>query len=101
MLGLLRPRDVRLFLLGQTLSLFGDTVLYLALGIWVKSLTGSNRGWIIASWSGSWLPLPWPAPIIFSRGLLDRRWKWTRAPPPNYRDPRLAPVAPPTDQTSS
>ncbi len=42
MLGLLRLRDIRLFLLGQTFSLFGNTALYLALGIWVKSLTGSN-----------------------------------------------------------
>jgi MFS family permease len=42
MLGLLRLPNIRLFLLGQTLSLFGDTALYLALGIWVKSLTGSN-----------------------------------------------------------
>jgi len=42
MLRLLAIRDARLFLAGQTLSLFGDTALYLALGIWVKSLTGSN-----------------------------------------------------------
>ena len=42
MLRLLALRDARLYLLGQTLSLFGDTALYLALGIWVKSLTGSN-----------------------------------------------------------
>jgi len=42
MLRLLAIRDARLFLVGQTLSLFGDTALYLALGIWVKSLTGSN-----------------------------------------------------------
>jgi len=42
MLRLLAIRDARLFLVGQTLSLFGNTALYLALGIWVKSLTGSN-----------------------------------------------------------
>jgi len=36
---LLSIRDARLFLAGQTLSLFGDSALYLALGIWVKSLT--------------------------------------------------------------
>jgi MFS family permease len=35
-------RNARLYLIGQTLSLFGDTALYLALGIWVKTLTGSN-----------------------------------------------------------
>src|SRR3954465_6077801 len=42
MRALLRRRDARLFLLGQTVSLFGDRALYLALGIWVKQLTGSN-----------------------------------------------------------
>lgn len=42
MLDVLRLRDARLYLLGQTLSLFGDSALYLALGIWVKTLTGSN-----------------------------------------------------------
>ena len=42
MCGLLRLRDARLYLIGQTLSLFGDSALYLALGIWVKTLTGSN-----------------------------------------------------------
>jgi MFS family permease len=42
MRGLLRHRDARLFLLGQTVSMFGDRALYLALGIWVKQLTGSN-----------------------------------------------------------
>jgi hypothetical protein len=33
MCGLLRLRDARLYLIGQTLSLFGDSALYLALGI--------------------------------------------------------------------
>ncbi len=39
---LLRHRDFRLLLAGQTLSMFGDTALFLALGVWVKQLTGSN-----------------------------------------------------------
>jgi Na+/melibiose symporter-like transporter len=39
---LLGMRDVRIYLLGQVLSLFGDTSLWLAMGIWVKTLTGSN-----------------------------------------------------------
>jgi MFS family permease len=39
---LLAQRDARLLLVGQTLSFFGDRALYLVLGIWVKSLTGSN-----------------------------------------------------------
>jgi MFS family permease len=42
MRSLLRHRDARLFLFGQTVSMFGDRALYLALGIWVKQLTGSN-----------------------------------------------------------
>lgn len=39
---LLAHRDARLFLLGQSLSLLGDTALWLALGLWVKELTGSS-----------------------------------------------------------
>ncbi|HLJ68427.1 MAG TPA: MFS transporter [Chloroflexota bacterium] len=39
---LLARRDVRIYLVGQGLSLFGDTALFLVLGIWVKTLTGSN-----------------------------------------------------------
>ncbi len=39
---LLAYRNICLYLIGQTFSLFGDTALWLAMGIWVKSLTGSN-----------------------------------------------------------
>ena len=39
---LLAHRDARLFLAGQSLSLLGDTALWLALGLWVKDLTGSS-----------------------------------------------------------
>lgn len=39
---LLRHRDARIYLSGQVVSLFGDSCLWLAMGIWVKSLTGSN-----------------------------------------------------------
>ena len=42
MLGLLRHRDARLLLAGQSLSLLGDRAMFLALGVWVKSLTGSS-----------------------------------------------------------
>ena len=38
---LARP-DARLYLAGQALSLFGDTAMWLALGIWAKELTGSS-----------------------------------------------------------
>ena len=39
---LMRTRDVRVYLTGQSFSLFGDTAMFLALGIWVKELTHSN-----------------------------------------------------------
>lgn len=39
---LLRVRDARVYLIGQGLSLFGDSCLFLAMGIWVKTLTGSS-----------------------------------------------------------
>jgi Na+/melibiose symporter-like transporter len=35
-------RDARVFLTGQAVSAFGDSALWLATGIWVKSLTGSS-----------------------------------------------------------
>ncbi len=39
---LLAHRDVRLYLSGQIMSLFGDSALWLAMGIWIKVLTGSS-----------------------------------------------------------
>ena len=42
MRDLLRHRDFRLLLIGQTLSMFGDTAMLLTLGMWAKDLTGSN-----------------------------------------------------------
>jgi predicted MFS family arabinose efflux permease len=39
---LVAHRDARVLLLGESLSLFGDRAMYLALSIWVKELTGSN-----------------------------------------------------------
>lgn len=33
---------MRLYVVGQTLSLFGDSAMWLALGIWAKQLTGSS-----------------------------------------------------------
>jgi MFS family permease len=39
---LLRNRDARVYLGGQCLSIFGDASLWLAAGIWVKTLTHSN-----------------------------------------------------------
>jgi MFS family permease len=35
-------RDARTYLIGQSLSVIGDSALWLAMGIWVKILTGSN-----------------------------------------------------------
>jgi MFS family permease len=42
MRDLLRHRDFRLLLVGQTLSMFGDTAMLLTLGMWAKDLSGSN-----------------------------------------------------------
>jgi MFS family permease len=39
---LLAQRDALVYLAGQMFSLFGDSSLWLAMGIWVKTLTGSN-----------------------------------------------------------
>jgi MFS family permease len=40
--NLLRDKNFKLLLTGQTLTMFGDVVLFLVLAIWVKSLTGSS-----------------------------------------------------------
>lgn len=40
--ALLALRDTRMYLAGQMLSAAGDNSLWLAMGIWVKMLTGSN-----------------------------------------------------------
>jgi MFS family permease len=39
---LMRHRDFRLLMSGQTLSMFGDTAMLLVLAMWGKELTGSN-----------------------------------------------------------
>src|SRR6266536_353447 len=39
---LFRIRDARIFLLGSCLSMFGDSAMFLVLGIWAKDLTHSN-----------------------------------------------------------
>jgi MFS family permease len=39
---LLAHRSARLYLSGQVMSLFGDSALWLAMGIWIKVLTGSS-----------------------------------------------------------
>ena len=38
----LARRDMRLYVIAQTLSMFGDTAMLLTLGMWAKDLTGSN-----------------------------------------------------------
>jgi hypothetical protein len=40
--ALLAHRDARFYLAGQALSTVGDNALWLAMGIWVKILTGSS-----------------------------------------------------------
>ena len=39
---LARTRDIRVYLIGQSFSMFGDTSMFLAMGIWAKELTHSN-----------------------------------------------------------
>lgn len=42
MRALLAHRDARIYLGGQVLSIFGDSALVLAMGIWIKIITGSS-----------------------------------------------------------
>lgn len=42
MKAVLSRRDVRLLLGGQSLSMYGDWMMFIALGIWARVLTGSN-----------------------------------------------------------
>ena len=39
---LISHRDARIYIAGQSFSVIGDSALWLAMGIWVKILTGSN-----------------------------------------------------------
>ncbi len=55
-MGALRDPRFRRLLVGQSLSSFGDTALYLTLGIWAKALTNSN-----AAAGGVFLALAIPA----------------------------------------
>lgn len=65
---LLADRDARLYISGQIVSMVGDSSLWLAIGIWVKALTGSS----------SQAALVWCAFIVggmtgpFSSVLVDR-----------------------------
>lgn len=55
-MGAMRDRRFQRLLAGESLSTFGDTALYLTLGIWAKTLTGSN-----AAAGGVFLALGIPA----------------------------------------
>jgi hypothetical protein len=62
MRALLRDRDFRLLLGGQTLSALGDYAMFLALGIWAKDLTGSNV-------AAGLTILPFAIPALFGPAL--------------------------------
>lgn len=67
-MGVLRDGRFRRLLIGQSISNFGDTALYLSLGIWAKDLTGSN-----AAAGGVFLALT--APVLLAPlagGVVDR-----------------------------
>jgi MFS family permease len=57
---LVAHRDARILLLGESLSLFGDRAMYLALAVWAKELTGSNAaaGLVIFALSIPYLGAP-------------------------------------------
>lgn len=68
MKNLLGDKQFRLLLSGQTLTMFGDVALFLALGIWVKDLTGSN-----GAAGGVFLALSVPAFVApFAGVYIDR-----------------------------
>jgi MFS family permease len=71
----LARRDMRLYVAGQALSLFGDTALWLALAVWAKTLTGSSAaaGMVIFGITAPGLLAPlsgWLADRVRRRPLL-------------------------------
>jgi MFS family permease len=60
--ALLRDRSYRRLLIGQTLSALGDYAMFLALAVWVKSLTGSSAQAGLAI-------LPFVVPSLFGPAL--------------------------------
>jgi MFS family permease len=67
---LLAIRDVRVYFAGQGLSMLGDSALWLAMGIWVKQLTGSS-----AAAGLTWLAFMAPALGGPAAGLLADRMR--------------------------
>ena len=63
---LLRHSNARRYLIGQCFSLFGDTAMFLAMGIWVKVLSGSNgeAGLVFFSFSAAALLSPVAGMIV-------------------------------------
>jgi Na+/melibiose symporter-like transporter len=63
-----RIRDARIYIIGQAFSSFGDAALWLAMGVWVKTLTGSNAaaGLVIFFYTAPTLLAP------FAGDLADR-----------------------------
>jgi MFS family permease len=72
-MGALRDPRFRRLLAGSALSSFGDSALYLTLGIWAKSLTGSN-----AAAGGVFLALGIPALFAPLTGQLADRMRRRR-----------------------
>jgi MFS family permease len=65
---LFRHRNFRLLFAGQALNMFGDQSMIIVLGIWVKSLTGSNSAAGLI-----FMVLAIPAPLAPFTGLLVDR----------------------------
>jgi len=77
---LLSHRDARIYIAGQSLSVIGDSALWLAMGIWVKILTGSNSeagltffafvcGFLVAPMSGMIVDRVRRRPLLIAANL--------------------------------
>jgi len=67
-LAVFKRRDARTYLLGQSVSVVGDSIVWLAAGIWVKTLTGSSAaaGLVFFAFTAPQLLAP------FAGALVDR-----------------------------
>jgi hypothetical protein len=78
--ALLAHRDARFYLAGQALSTVGDNALWLAMGIWVKILTGSSSaaGLVFFAFTcGILLLIPPSLPVVLAAmGLLGLCIVW-------------------------
>ena len=82
MTAVLRNRNLRIFFGMDVLSLTGSSALWLALGIWVKSLTGSTAaaGMVIFAILAPPVLLAPAAGMLVDRSAAARCWSWSTWP---------------------